>query len=136
MIKKLTIQTHSQSEFIDITQEVQAMVQAQAVSDGILYLYCPHTTCGFTIQENADPGVSYDMLLLLNRLAPRTDPGYRHIEDNSASHLQASLMGFHQIVFVEGGRLALGQWQALYLCEFDGPRVRTVMVKIQADHNV
>ncbi len=130
MIKKIRVRTHTQSEFVDITNEVQAAVQESGIREGTLYLYCPHTTCGLTIQENADPGVPHDLLLLLNRLAPRTDPGYRHIEDNTASHLQASWMGFHQIVFIEGGQLVLGRWQALYLCEFDGPRERTVMVKI------
>jgi secondary thiamine-phosphate synthase enzyme len=93
----------------------------------------PHTTCGITIQENADPGVQHDMLLLLRQIAPREDSRYRHIEDNSASHLQASAMGFTQFVFVEGGRLVLGRWQAIYLAEFDGPRTRRVLVKIQRD---
>jgi secondary thiamine-phosphate synthase enzyme len=96
-------------------------------------VYCPHTTCGLTIQENADPGVEHDILVLLTRLVPRDDPQYRHIEDNSASHLQASMMGFSQTVFVNQGRLLLGQWQALYLTEFDGPRERTVLVKVVAD---
>ena len=130
-MKQLQIQTHRQSEFIDITRQIQAVAHQSGVSDGILYVYCPHTTCGLTIQENADPGVQHDMLMLLNRLVPRTDPGYRHIEDNSASHLQASMMGFSQMVFVEGGRLVLGRWQAIYLTEFDGPRQRTVLVNVQ-----
>jgi secondary thiamine-phosphate synthase enzyme len=130
MIKQLRIQTHQQSEFVDITHAVQQTARESGIQNGMLVVYCPHTTCGLTIQENADPGVQHDMLMLLNRLAPRTDPGYRHIEDNSASHLQASMMGFSQMVFIEGGQLVLGRWQALYLCEFDGPRRRTVMVKI------
>jgi secondary thiamine-phosphate synthase enzyme len=71
--------------------------------------------------------------LLLSRLAPREDAQYRHIEDNSASHLQASMMGFSQMVYIENGKLVLGRWQGLYLCEFDGPRERTVIVKLQAD---
>lgn len=133
MLHRLHIQTHRQSEFVDITQHVQAVVRDNDMPDGIVYVYCPHTTCGLTIQENADPGVQHDMLLILNQLVPRTDPRYRHIEANSASHLQASLMGFSQTVFVAGGQLVLGRWQALYLCEFDGPRERTVMVKLQAD---
>ena len=92
-----------------------------------------HTTCGITIQENADPGVQHDMLMLLRRIAPRKDASYRHIEDNSASHLQASAMGFSQFVFVEGGRLVLGQWQAIYLAEFDSPRTRRALVKLLRD---
>lgn len=133
MLTRLQVRTHRQSEFVDITREVERLVREQGVADGIVYVYCPHTTCGLTIQENADPGVQHDMLLLLNRLAPRDDAGYRHIEDNSASHLQASWMGFSQMIFVEGGRLVLGRWQALYLTEFDGPRQRTVIVKIAPD---
>ncbi len=130
MLERLQIQTHRQAEFVDITEEVQRIVRDRGVRDGIAHLYCPHTTCGLTIQENADPGVQHDMLLLLSRLAPRDDPQYRHIEDNSASHLQASMMGFNQTVLVEAGQLVLGRWQGIYLCEFDGPRRRTLLVKI------
>ncbi|HEY0607000.1 MAG TPA: secondary thiamine-phosphate synthase enzyme YjbQ [Herpetosiphonaceae bacterium] len=133
MLKRLQVQTHKQSEFVDITRQVQSVVREQGIQNGIVYVYCPHTTCGLTIQENADPGVQHDMLMLLSRIAPRTDPGYRHIEDNSASHLQASAMGFSQMVFVEDGQLVLGRWQAIYLAEFDGPRQRTVIVKVSTD---
>jgi secondary thiamine-phosphate synthase enzyme len=133
MLKRIQVPTQRQSQFVDITRQVQSVVREQGVQDGIVYVYCPHTTCGLTIQENADPGVQHDMLLLLSRIAPRTDPNYRHIEDNSASHLQASTMGFSQIVFVEDGQLVLGRWQAIYLTEFDGPRQRTVIVKVEAD---
>lgn len=86
-----------------------------------------------TIQENADPGVQHDMLMVLRWLIPRNDPAYRHIEDNSASHLQASAMGFSHFVFVSGGRLVLGRWQAIYVAEFDGPRTREVLVKALRD---
>jgi secondary thiamine-phosphate synthase enzyme len=135
MLQRLHIQTHKRSEFVDITQQVQEVVRANGMHAGVVQVYCPHTTCGLTIQENADPGVQHDMLLVLNQLVPRTDPRYRHIEENSASHLQASMMGFSQTVFVEGGQLVLGRWQALYLCEFDGPRERTVLVKLQGDRS-
>jgi secondary thiamine-phosphate synthase enzyme len=130
MIQRIEIPTHRRAQFIDITREIQSLVAASGISEGVATVYCPHTTCGLTIQENADPGVQHDMLLLLERLAPRDDPAYRHIEDNSASHLQASMMGFSQTVLIEGGRLVLGRWQATYLCEFDGPRQRTVLVRI------
>lgn len=132
MLTRLQVQTRQQAHFVDITDAVERVVRDRGLGDGVVVVYCPHTTCGLTIQENADPGVQHDMLLLLNRLVPRTDPAYRHIEDNSASHLQASMMGFHQMVFVENGRLVLGRWQAIYLCEFDGPRQRTVIVRVQA----
>lgn len=133
MLKRLQVQTHAQAEFVDITREVQNIVRESGTSDGIVYVYCPHTTCGLTIQENADPGVQHDLLMLINRLAPRTDASYRHIEDNSASHLQASMMGFHQILLIEAGKLILGRWQALYLTEFDGPRQRTVVLRIDGN---
>lgn len=133
MLKQLSVRTHRQAQFIDVTREVQRLVSESGVQSGHVYLYCPHTTCGLTIQENADPGVQHDMLLLLGRLAPREDPGYRHIENNSASHLQASMMGFSQMIFVERGRLVLGRWQGVYLTEFDGPRERTLMVKVLSD---
>ena len=131
MLTRIAVQTRQQSEFVDVTAQIQRIVRERGVSDGVVEVYCPHTTCGLTIQENADPGVQHDMLLLLNRLVPRVDPAYRHIEDNSASHLQASMMGFHQTILLEGGRLLLGRWQALYLCEFDGPRERTLIIRIR-----
>jgi secondary thiamine-phosphate synthase enzyme len=133
VIHELSISTHTQECFIDITSEVVRLVRQQGVSNGTVMLYVLHTTCGITIQENADPGVQHDMLLLLRRIAPRDDPAYRHIEDNSASHLQASAMGFSQFVFVDQGRLVLGRWQAIYLAEFDGPRTRRVLVKLLRD---
>lgn len=131
MVKRLQVQTRTRAQFVDITHHIARVVTDAGVNNGIVYVYCPHTTCGLTIQENAGPGVQHDMLLLLDRLVPRDDPAYRHIEDNSASHLQASMMGFSLMVFVEDGQLVLGRWQALYLCEFDGPRERTVVVKME-----
>lgn len=133
MVQSLTIQTEAPSQLIDITREVEALVQQQDLRSGIMVLYCPHTTCGLTIQESYDPGVQHDMLLVLNRIVPRTDPGYRHLEDNSASHLQTSMLGVSQLLLIEEGRLLLGRWQGIFLAEFDGPRERTVLVKIQPD---
>ena len=131
MIHELSVRTSGQECMVDITGEVARLVRE--LEAGVALLYVPHTTCGITIQENADPGVQHDMLMLLRRVAPREDAGYRHIEDNSASHLQASAMGFSHFVFVEGGRLVLGRWQAIYLAEFDGPRTRRVLVKLLRD---
>jgi secondary thiamine-phosphate synthase enzyme len=133
MLHELKVRTTAQECLVDITGEVARVVRESGASAGTALLYVPHTTCGITIQENADPGVQHDMLLLLRQIAPRVDPRYRHIEDNSASHLQASAMGFSHFVFVEGGRLALGRWQAIYLAEFDGPRERRVLVKLLRD---
>jgi secondary thiamine-phosphate synthase enzyme len=133
MLNELAIRTSAQECLVDITAQVARLVGESGVAAGTALLYVPHTTCGITIQENADPGVQHDMLLLLHQIAPRVDSRYRHIEDNSASHLQASTMGFTQFVFVESGRLVLGRWQAIYLAEFDGPRTRRVLVKILRD---
>lgn len=133
MLQRLTVRTPAQMCLVDITGEVRDVVRTTGVTEGTVLLYAPHTTCGITIQENADPGVQHDMLMVLRRLVPRDDPAYRHIEDNSASHLQASMMGFSHFVFVSGGRLMLGRWQAIYLAEFDGPRTREVLVKVLRD---
>lgn len=133
MLHELSIRTNAQECLVDITGEIQHVVRENGLMAGVALLYIPHTTCGLTIQENADPGVQHDMIMLLRRIAPRSDPGYLHIEDNSASHLQASAMGFSQFIFVEGGRLVLGRWQAIYLAEFDGPRTRRALVKLLRD---
>ncbi len=133
MLTTLRIPTRQEMEMVDMTVQIRHLVAESGVEEGTVLLYVPHTTCGITIQENADPGVQHDMLLILRETAPRTDPRYRHIEDNSASHVQASMMGFSAFVFVHVGRLVLGQWQAIYLAEFDGPRERTVHVKVLAD---
>src|SRR4028118_2203456 len=118
MLKRIQVPTHKLSQFVDITRQVQSVVREQGIQDGIVYVYCPHTTCGITTQENADPGVQHDMLLILGETAPRVDQRYRHIEDNSASHVQASMMGCSAFVFVHEGALVLGRWQAIYLAEF------------------
>jgi secondary thiamine-phosphate synthase enzyme len=133
MLQRLTVRTGARECLVDITADLRRAVRDTAVAEGTALLFVPHTTCGITIQENADPGVQHDMLLVLRRIYPRDDPAYRHIEDNSASHLQASTMGFSHFVFVSGGRLVLGRWQAVYLAEFDGPRTREVLVKVLPD---
>ncbi len=133
MLTTLRVPTRQEMEMVDVTTQIRRVVAVSRVEEGTVLLYVPHTTCGITIQENADPGVQHDMLLILRETAPRVDPRYRHIEDNSASHVQASMMGFSAFVFVHVGRLVLGRWQAIYLAEFDGPRERTVHVKVLAD---
>ena len=133
MLTTLRVPTRQEMEMVDMTTQIRRVVAVNRVEEGTVLLYVPHTTCGITIQENADPGVQHDMLLLLRETAPRVDPRYRHIEDNSASHVQASMMGFSAFVFVHVGRLVLGRWQAIYLAELDGPRERTVHVKVLAD---
>ena len=115
---------------LEITDEVQKRITRENFNEGLAVVYVPHTTAGVTIQENADPDVQHDILAKLDRLIPKDEPFYRHAEGNSDSHLKASMVGSSATVFVEGGRLALGRWQGAYLCEFDGPRRRRVLLKL------
>lgn len=114
---------------LDITRHVQQAVTASGVEHGIAVAFCPHTTAGLTINENADPDVVHDILDGLSRIFPR-DAGWRHREGNSDGHLKASLVGSSVTIPIDGASLALGTWQAVYLCEFDGPRTRTVSVTV------
>ncbi|MCL6519999.1 MAG: secondary thiamine-phosphate synthase enzyme YjbQ [Armatimonadetes bacterium] len=129
MIQRISVRTSARTEFVDITREVQDVVKSSGVSDGLCIVYVPHTTAGITINENADPDVVRDIIDTLERLVPR-DARYRHIEGNADSHVKASLMGFSVSVFIENCRLALGTWQGIYFCEFDGPRSRNVLVQV------
>ena len=127
--QELTIRTHSRTELIDITAPVAKLVQQSKVPSGLLAVFVPHTTAAVTINENADPSVQHDILSELNRLIPFTGP-YQHAEGNSPAHVKSSLVGSSQTVFIEDGRMALGTWQGLYFCEFDGPRSRKMWIKI------
>ncbi|MDI6827807.1 MAG: secondary thiamine-phosphate synthase enzyme YjbQ [Armatimonadota bacterium] len=129
MIQRISVRTSARTEFVDITSEVQNAVKSSGISDGLCIVYVPHTTAGITINENADPDVTRDIIDTLERLVPR-DARYRHIEGNADSHVKASLMGFSASVLVENCHLVLGTWQGIYFCEFDGPRSRTVLVQI------
>jgi secondary thiamine-phosphate synthase enzyme len=127
---RFEISTHEQAELIDITKRVQDAVTAAKVAEGIVTVFIPHTTAGVTINENADPDVVSDILETLAHLIPRAPQApYRHAEGNSDSHVKASLMGSSVQVIVESGKLALGTWQGIYFCEFDGPRRREVWVE-------
>ncbi len=126
---ELTVPTHNRTEMVDVTSRIAKLVKESKVQSGLLTLFVPHTTAAVTINENADPSVQYDLLAELNRLVPFTGP-YKHTEGNSAAHVKSSLVGPSQAVFIEDGRLALGTWQGLYFCEFDGPRTRKIWVKI------
>jgi secondary thiamine-phosphate synthase enzyme len=123
-----SVSTTRQTEFLDITPEVEKVVRKIGLSDGAVLIYIPHTTAGITINEGADPSVQEDILNLLHQMVPLKGP-YRHAEGNSAAHIKASLMGSSVLVAVEQGRLVLGRWQSLFFCEFDGPRTRKVMIK-------
>jgi secondary thiamine-phosphate synthase enzyme len=128
-MQEFRVQTHNRTEMIDITGQVVDAIRAEGVEDGFCVVYCPHTTAAITIQENADPDVVADVLKELNKVVP-FDDGYRHSEGNSAAHIKSSLIGCSETLIVEGGRPVLGTWQAVYFCEFDGPRSRRVLVKM------
>lgn len=115
---------------MDITSMVEEAVRAEGVTDGIVLVFCPHTTAGITINENADPSVTRDITMKTSGLIDRDDPGYRHGEGNSDAHIKSSLFGASESVIIEGGRLVLGTWQGIYFAEFDGPRTRSVYLKI------
>jgi secondary thiamine-phosphate synthase enzyme len=122
---KLTIQSVSRVQFIDITAEVRKAVADNGIKNGACMIYIPHTTAGVTINENADPSVAADIVNVLNRLIPEGGE-YRHAEGNSPAHVKSSIMGSSQMVAVENSRLVLGTWQGIFFCEFDGPRTRSV----------
>lgn len=126
-MKEFDLQTGRQG-MINITRQVREAVRESGVRDGICVVYCPHTTAGVTINENADPDVVRDMLFALEKTFPDR-PEFRHMEGNTTAHLKASFMGSSQTVLVENGQLVLGVWQGIYFCEFDGPRNRRFFVK-------
>jgi len=125
----LTVNTRSQTELVDITAEVGRMVAKSGVRQGLCMVYVPHTTAGVTINESADPSVRADLLMVLNQMVPwKAD--YRHLEGNSPAHVKSSLVGTSQTVAIENGTLVLGTWQGIFFCEFDGPRQRSVHLRI------
>ena len=128
-MQQLTVSTSRKTELADITRKVQAIVTEMSVTDGVLYLFCPHTTAGLTLNENWDADVQHDMLLTIDGHIVPPDSRHRHAEGNSPAHIKASLFGSSIFVFVEKGQLQLGQWQGIYLAEFDGPRRRKVWLK-------
>ena len=132
MVTRLKINTVAKVEFQDITHQVRKVISSSGIKNGTCYVFVPHTTAGITVNEHDDPSVVIDISEQLNRMVPdRSD--YRHLEGNSPAHLKASVVGSSQMLLIEDGTLLLGTWQGLFLCEFDGPRQRTVLVKIIAD---
>ncbi len=125
----LNVSTKAREQLVDITREVQRTVAESGIKDGRCVVFCPHTTAGLTINENADPDVVKDILRHLKKLVPE-DGGFAHSEGNSDAHIKASLMGPSLTVLVEGGKLVLGTWQGIYFCEFDGPRSRKAHVRV------
>jgi len=133
LTEQVAVNTSRSCEFIDITQQVAGAVSTSGVKNGMCVVYCPHTTAGITINENADPDVVLDILLTLSKLVPRDEPGYRHAEGNSDAHVKSSLVGVSEHIPIRDGQLMLGRWQGIYFCEFDGPRQRAVIVHISGD---
>lgn len=126
---KIGIRTSRRIELIDITDKIQNIISKGKIKDGICLVFCPHTTAGLTINENADPSVKTDISNALNKLIP-AGASYAHAEGNADSHIKASLFGSSLTIFIEDGQLALGTWQGVYFCEGDGPRSRQVQVKL------
>ena len=129
MVHRFRVKTSARSEMKDITREVQGVVGEAGLEEGVCHVFVPHTTCALAINENADPDVKRDIISKLEDAVPE-DPAYRHSEGNSPAHIKSVLVGPSLSVFVEDGRLELGTWQGLYLCEYDGPREREVWVKL------
>ena len=127
-MKSISISTSTRTEFVDITGLIKEAIKKNNWTDGIIYVYIPHTTAGVTINENADPSVRIDILDALNKLVPYKG-SYQHTEGNSDAHIKASLIGSSVAVILESGRLVLGRWQGIFFCEFDGPRQREIYLK-------
>lgn len=128
-MEKIGIKTAKRIELVDITEEIQAAVAKKKINDGVCVVFCPHTTAGLTINENADPSVKQDIINTLNKLIP-ANVSYLHSEGNADSHVKTSLFGPCLTVIVEKGKLMLGAWQGIYFCESDGPRSREVWIKM------
>lgn len=135
MFVKIEIQTRSKVDLIDITQKVQKAVASQEVTEGICFVYCPHTTGGIVLNENWDPTVEKDVAMVLEHMCPDNLP-YQHTEGNSTAHIKSILLGSDHFIFITNHQLQMGQWQGIFFAEFDGPRHRTVWVKLVGDADV
>lgn len=129
MLKEISVRTSARVQLIDITSEVQNIIENGTIKDGVCIVYVPHTTAAVTINENADPSVQSDLIMGLNNIVPSTWK-YSHNEGNSDAHIKSSLIGVSEMIIIEDKKLKLGTWQGIYFCEFDGPRNRRVFVKV------
>ncbi|RMD59246.1 MAG: YjbQ family protein [Nitrospirae bacterium] len=125
---KISISTPSHEALIPITDKISKTLPELGIKNGLLHIFVLHTTCGLTINENADPSVAIDILNRLDKMTPWKDPDDRHIEGNSAAHLKSSILGSSLLIPVKDGSLVLGTWQGIFLAEFDGPRTRKVIL--------
>jgi secondary thiamine-phosphate synthase enzyme len=129
-VKSLRVETSQREQMIDVTAAVREAVREAGVADGICVVYSPHTTCGVTVNEGWDPDVQSDALGVARELIPRQGP-YAHSEGNSDAHVKTMFTGASETLLVAGGELKLGRWQAVFLCEFDGPRDRELWVSVR-----
>lgn len=129
MIHEIILYSQRRDEMINITKEIEQLLEQENLAEGLVTVFCAHTTAGITINENADPDVQKDILRRLDSLYPWNAAGDRHLEGNSAAHLKASTVGASQTIIIHQGKLLLGRWQGIYFCEFDGPRSRICYVK-------
>jgi secondary thiamine-phosphate synthase enzyme len=125
----LSVKTRERTEFIDITSDINKLIQKSGVTQGLCMIFVPHTTAAATINESADPSVKSDILKILNQIVP-WEANYRHLEGNSPAHIKSTLVGSSELIAIENQRLILGTWQGIFFCEFDGPRTRKVDVRI------
>jgi len=128
----LSVKTREHTELIDITADINQLIQKSGTDQGLCMIYVPHTTAAVTINESADPSVKSDILMILNQIIP-WEANYRHLEGNSPAHIKSTLVGSSELIAIENHRLALGTWQGIFFCEFDGPRARKVDVRIMAE---
>lgn len=124
------VETTARVEMIDVTDRIEKLIRTKGVREGFIIIHIPHTTAAVTVNEHADPDVKHDVLAKLDALIPHMESYYQHDEGNSDAHLKASLMGTSVTLLIEQGKLLLGRWQGVFLCEFDGPRERRMNVKI------
>ena len=127
-MRTLTVKSHKQVELIDITDDVIKTILEDNITEGLAVIYTPHTTAAITINENADPDVSRDIIMGTDKLITLRDD-YRHLEGNSAAHIKSSLFGASETLIINNGKPVLGTWQGIYFCEFDGPRQRHVHIQ-------
>lgn len=127
---KHSLSINDRQTMVDITHIIKEDLKASDIKEGIMVVYCPHTTAGITINENADPDVVRDLIYGFEKVYPTVDKNYRHFEGNSHSHMKSTTMGASQSLIINDGKVILGRWQGIYFCEFDGPRNRDFYVKI------
>jgi len=128
----LSVKTRKRTELVDITSDINKLIQKSGVAQGLCMIFVPHTTAAVTINESADPSVKSDILKILNQIIP-WEANYRHLEGNSPAHIKSTLVGSSELIAIENQRLILGTWQGIFFCEFDGPRTRKVDVRIMEE---